>query len=351
MTRYSRIGASSRLRFLQYRPGLTLNGIDLEVAPFFDGDYLRGRYAGQYPSLARLARYYGRRIKRLAGAGAFDAVWVEKEALPWIPAPLELSLLRGVPLIVDFDDAWHLRYGEASSPLVRVALKQKLEAIARRADVVVVGNPFLERWAEVAGARRVVRIPTVLDLARYSATPLPAGEPFTIGWIGTPETARYLETIRGALARLLARENTRLLLIGVDRFPLAGPGVELRTWSEDAEESLLRQIHVGIMPLKDGAWERGKSAYKLLQYMAAARPVVASPVGTALRVVEPDVNGVFATTEDDWVRRLELLRRDRAGAAAMGAAARRSVERSYSLALALPHIRDVLLSAAQRSAH
>jgi glycosyltransferase involved in cell wall biosynthesis len=350
LTRYSRNGASSRLRFLQYQAGLTASGIDLEVAPFFDSDYLRDRYAGRSPPLSRLVRYYARRVGRLAGAVAYDALWVEKEALPWVPAVIELRLFRDVPLIVDFDDAWHLRYGEASSPFAQLMLRQKLEAIARRADVVIVGNSFLERWAHTAGARQVVRIPTVLDLSRYAATPLPARGPFTIGWIGTPATVHYLETIRGALTRLLACADTRLLLIGVDRFTLAGPRVETRAWSEDTEDPLLRQMHVGVMPLHDGVWERGKSGCKLLQYMAAARPVVASPVGTALGVVEPGVNGAFANTEDDWVRTLSLLRGDRAATAAMGAAARRSVERAYSLELALPLLRDVLRSATRARA-
>ena len=346
LTRYSRAGPSSRLRFLQYLPGLRAHGIEVEVAPFFHHDYLERRYAGHAPSPARLIGCYWRRIRDLARAPGFDVVWVEKEALPWMPAAAELSALCRSPLIVDFDDAWHLRYRDASSRIVRLALRRKLEAIARRADAVVVGNAFLQRWAEEAGAAKVTRIPTVLDLSRYSAGPPPSGSPFTIGWIGTPETIRYLDGIRGALTRLLDGGGTRLLLIGVRRFCLAGPHVETQAWSETAEDRLLQRIHVGVMPLRDGAWEHGKSACKLLQYMAAGRPVVASPVGTARTVVRSGVNGVFATTDGEWVTAIESLRADPAAAAAMGSSARRTVEASYSLELTLPKIADVLLAAA-----
>jgi len=234
----------------------------------------------------------------LVKAREFDVVWIEKEVLPWVTGWVARTVLGGLPLVIDFDDAWHLRYSRSPNPLVRWTLGKKLERMARRADFVIVANKFLQSWAEDAGATSVTCIPTVVDLRRYPQTALPAPEPFTIGWIGTPETAPYLDTIKGALKQVLAKENTRLLLDGAEPSFLPLPNVETQSWSEAREANLLQRMHVGIMPLPQGAWEYGKSGYKLVQYMAASRPVVASPVGVNCDVVKEGVNGFFAITEE-----------------------------------------------------
>ena len=251
-----------------------------------------------------------------------------------------------MPLVVDFDDAWHLRYSESSNPLVRLMLGKKFEGMARRAEFVVVANKFLRSWAEQAGARRIICIPTVVDLRRYPPLALPKPEPFTIGWIGTPETAPYLNIIKGALEQVLALGNTRLLLVGLDRSFLPLPNVEVQPWSEGEEISLLQRMHVGIMPLPHGAWEYGKSGYKLVQYMAANRPVVASPVGVNCELVTEGVNGFLAATQEEWVASLERFRGNPNLVSAMGSAGREMVETSFSLDSTLPNIAEILQAAA-----
>ena len=218
------------------------------------------------------------------------------------------TVLGSLPLVIDFDDAWHLRYSRSSNPLVRWTLGNTLERMAKRADFVIVANRFLQTWAEDAGAKRVTCIPTVVDLRRYPQTALPPAEPFTIGWIGTPETAPYLDTIKRALKRVLAKEDTRLLLVGAEPSFLPLANVECQSWSESRDADLLQRMHIGIMPLPQGAWEYGKSGYKLVQYMAASRPVVASPVGVNCDVVKEGVNGFFAISEEEWVGNLERFR-------------------------------------------
>lgn len=346
LTRYGRTGASSRLRFLQYLPGLDEYDIDVYPAPFLDDAYLTELYCGRRPSVKRVFSFYSERLRHLVKARDFDAVWIEKEVLPWVPQWVDTAALGGLPIVVDFDDAWHLRYSGSSNPLVRVMLGKKLEWIARRADFVIVANKFLQSWAESAGAARVTCIPTVVDLGRYPQTALPASEPFTIGWIGTPETAPYLDTIKGALRHVLSQDNTRLLLVGADQSFLPLPNVEAQPWSERKETSLLHRMHVGIMPLPHGAWEYGKSGYKLVQYMAASRPVVASPIGINCDVVKEGVNGFFAITEDEWVRSLERFRGNPAMTSALGFAARETVESSFSLRATLPKVAEILESAA-----
>jgi len=320
--------------------------IDVHPAPFLDDTYLKELYGGRRPSMGRVFTFYSERLRHLVKARDFDAVWIEKEVLPWVPQWVDMTALGSLPLVVDFDDAWHLRYSGSPNPLVRWALAKKLERIARRADFVVVANKFLQSWADGAGARRVTCIPTVVDLTRYPQTPWPAPEPFTIGWIGTPETAPYLDTIKGALKQVLARDNTRLLLVGADESFLPLHNVEAQPWSEAKETSLLHRMHVGIMPLPHGAWEYGKSGYKLVQYMAASRPVVASPVGVNCDVVKEGVNGFFAITEAEWIENLERFRGNSAITSALGSAARETAETSFSLRATLPKIAEILQSTA-----
>ena len=186
----------------------------------------------------------------------------------------------------------------------------------------------------------------MVDLRGYPQTALPAPEPFTIGWIGTPETAPYLDTIKGALKQVLAKENTRLLLVGAEPSFLPLPNVETQSWSEAREANLLQRMHVGIMPLPQGAWEYGKSGYKLVQYMAASRPVVASPVEVNCDVVKDGVSGFFAITEEEWVANLERFRGNANLTSALGAAARQTVEASFSLRATVPKTAEILLSAA-----
>ncbi len=296
--------------------------------------------------MGRVFAFYSERLRHLVKAREFDVVWIEKEVLPWVPQWVARTALGSLPTVVDFDDAWHLRYSGSSNPLVRLTLGQKLERNARHADFIIVANKFLQNWAEQAGAKRVTCIPTVVDLQRYPQRALPAPEPFTIGWIGTPETAPYLDTIKGALRQVLAKDNTRLLLVGADKSFLPLHNVEAQPWSEAKETSLLHRMHVGIMPLPHGNWEYGKSGYKLVQYMAASRPVVASPVGVNCEVVKEGVNGFFAITEGEWVANLERFRGNLAVTSTLGSAARETVENSFSLRATLPKIAEILRSAA-----
>ena len=260
LTRYGRTGASSRLRFLQYLPGLDRYDIDVHPAPFLDDVYLRELYDGRRPSMGRVLAFYSERLHCLVKSREFDVVWIEKEVLPWVPDWLARTVLGSLPLIIDFDDAWHLRYSRSPNPLVRWTLGHKLERMAQRADFVIVANKFLQNWAEDAGADQVTCIPTVVDLRRYPQTPLPPAEPFTIGWIGTPETAPYLDTIKSALKQVLAKPATRLLLVGAEPSFLPLPNVETQSWSEAREADLLQRMHVGIMPLPQGAWEYASPA-------------------------------------------------------------------------------------------
>jgi glycosyltransferase involved in cell wall biosynthesis len=226
----------------------------------------------------------------------------------------------------------------------------------RNASIVVAANDIIADHARQTGARRVEIVPSVIDLDRYAATPAAPGpkRPIVVGWIGIPLNAHYLTAIAPALKKLIQDGVIRLQLVGTQApTEFAGCPVETFPWSEDSEVERVSAFDVGIMPLDDEPWERGKSAYKLLQVMAAGKPVVASPVGANRNVVNDGVNGLLATTPDQWIAALSRLADDATLRHRMGLEARRTVSERYSLAGALPRMAaildDAIAQAARRS--
>lgn len=352
LTKYARRGASSRYRSLQYIPVLEEAGFQCTVRPFFDDAYLEALYdTGRHP-LGATARAYIRRMKDLRRAHGHDLIFFEKELFPYLPAGLE-RLLAGfdVGYVVDIDDAVFHNYDRSRNPAVRAFLEDKIGRLMRDAALVTAGNEYLANYARAAGAPRVEVVPTVVDLDDYPGptdeVPAERGndEVFTIGWIGSPTTAPYLDLVRNALAEVCAAGNCRVRLIGSGEFDLVGVPTEHRKWSEGTEVDNLRGIDVGIMPLPDTPWERGKCGFKLIQYMAMGKPVIASPVGVNSEIVEPGVNGFLADTTEAWIEAIESLR-DPKLRVELGRAGRAKVEATYSLDVTVPRVADLLREAA-----
>ena len=342
-TRYGRLGASSRQRLLLYRGALEAAGLRGDVISCLDDAYLRALYEGR-PHRAAAVAAYARYLPRLAAPRRHDLVWIEKELLPYLPAALERLVLGRTPYVLDFDDAWFLRYAQHRSRLVRWLLGGKFPALLRGAALVVVANATLRAWAEANGARRVLELPTVVDLDLYPPTPEPAG-PFTVAWIGTPMTMAYLAAIVPALQALARTGPLRLLVIGAPGFAIAGVECVHAPWSEAEEAALIARAHVGVMPLPDEAWARGKSAYKLIQYMAAGRAVVASPVGANRSVVRDGETGFLAADEAGWIDALARLRAEPALRARFGAAGRARVAAEYARQATAPRLIAALAEA------
>lgn len=346
LTRYGRDGPSSRVRALTLFPALERRGIDATAEPLLDESYVAARFAGRVP-MGSVARSYMKRLRTLARARRFDVVWLEGELFPWLPSPAEwLVRLAGRPLVVDYDDAVFHRYDLHANPLVRALLGGKIDAVMRSAVIVTAGNDYLAGRARKAGARRVEVLPSVVDTGKYPKGDRPAGAPFTLGWIGSPVTAPYLDAIAGPLREAMA-QGARLRLVGAGEAALPGFDCERLPWSEATEADLLAGIDVGLMPLRDGPWERGKCGYKLVQCMAAGRPVIASPVGVNAKIVADGVDGFLAASPEDWRRRIAELAADPSRRAEMGRAARAKAEREYSVDAVAPRMAQLLRDAAQ----
>lgn len=338
LSRYARLGSSSRLRMYQYLPCFQQAGIDATLAPLFGDDYVRGLYGGGVEKLAVL-RAYVARLRWMLKAVRFDAVWVEKEMLPWVPAWLELGLFPArVPLIVDYDDAVFHRYDQHSLSLVRGLLGRKIDRVMRRADLVVAGNEYLANRARNAGAARVEILPTVVDITRYGAIAAESGRQPTIGWIGSPATAKFLQLIAPALNEVAATRKVQVVAVGANAGQLGKLPITALPWTEAAEVTAIQHFDIGIMPLPDAPFERGKCGYKLIQYMACGKPVVASPVGVNSMIVRDGVDGVLAATNEGWVTALTRLLDSPELRQQMGRAGRGRVEREFSLQQAAPRL-------------
>jgi glycosyltransferase involved in cell wall biosynthesis len=347
LARYGRLGASTRVRSLQYLPALAAEDVQVDVAPLLPDAAVARLYAGARHGLGTALAAYGARLLCLLRARSYDVLWVEKELFPWLPAWADLGCLSGrAGLVLDYDDAVFHRYDAHSCAWVRRVLGRKIDALMRVADAVIVGNDYLGERARRAGARRVEKLPTVVDTERYGPAEKPAG-PYTLGWIGTPKTARYLDQIAAPLAEVALESSGRVTLIGAGPEALAGvSGVERRPWSEASEVAELLRADVGVMPLPDEPFERGKCGYKLVQFLACGKPVVASPVGVNAELVVPGENGFLARTSAEWRAALSALR-DPELRARLGARGRELVCERYSLAQAAPRLARVLWSAAR----
>ncbi|MBK7771319.1 MAG: glycosyltransferase family 4 protein [bacterium] len=353
LTKYGALGASSRLRFLQYVPWLKQAGLTVTVQPLLEDAQLLARYrlGGYRPG--PLLRAYAARGRALVGGRRHDLVWIEKEALPWWPPALETALLRGTPYALDFDDAVFHNYDRHPSAAVRRAFGRRLDRLMAAAALVVCGNSYLARRAIDAGAARVEIVPTVVDLERYPWPPAArdvaaAGEAMPrVVWIGGPSTAPYLRILQEPLRELSARRTFTLRVIGAGDVDLPGVRVESMPWTEGTEVDLIRSCDVGVMPLLDSPWEQGKCGYKLIQYMACGLPVVASPVGVNPEIVRPGSNGFLAGSSAEWLTTLDRLLSDVGLRARLGQEGRRLVEVEYCLQVTGPRLAELLRSAAR----
>ena len=343
LTRYGAKGASSRLRMLQYLPFLRSQNIQVEVQALFDDAALESRYLHGKYGLSLIIRSFFKRICALRQRHRFDLLWIEKEALPWWPFLLEQTLLRGVPYVLDYDDAVFHQYDQHRLSLVRKAFGQRLDRLMAQSALVVSGNEYLAARARASRAQHVVVLPTVIDLQRYP-TPTwrnPISETPRIVWIGSPSTATYLQILLTPLQQLAKEFKFVLKVIGA-KVNLPGVPTESIEWSEKAEVAELSMSNIGVMPLPDTPWEQGKCGYKLIQYMACGLPVVASPVGANLQIVQNSVNGFLADTTESWLTSLKTLLTDAALRTQMGKAGRLQVETSYCLQVTAPKLAGLL---------
>lgn len=347
---YPASAPSTRVRVSQFLPGLEAAGIQVRLHPFLDEDGYRAVRGGPGRAAAGVARAVARLAGTLGGLDTVDVVWVQRGVAPLA----DLGVMRavaaaGTPLVFDFDDAVFLPQ-ERGRPWVEAARRPGpvTAAWCRQAAVVLAGNGHLASYAREAvgraGAHVVRMLPSVVDTDVLTPGVVPVDDPPTLGWVGTDSTVPYLESLAPALEALARRMAFRLLVVAGERSPRVPRSVDLEVvrWTPEGEVDALRRMHVGLYPLDDTPWSRGKCGFKALQYLACGIPCVASPVGVLPHIVVPGRTGFLAASAGAWVESCATLLADPEGRARMGAEGRARVEAEYSLTSALPRLAGAL---------
>lgn len=321
-----------RFRVEAFLPRLRAAGHQVQVSTFF-GD--------QSP---RILRGLGRRLFDMLRARAVGRILIHREAFPLANNDY-VRLLGNVPMVFDFDDPVYL---PSHSGLRRlIARPHTTRLLVERASVVYAGSPVLAEYAERYSSR-VRLVPTVVDTDRF--VPVDRERGAVIGWIGSPWTAKYLSRVVPALERL-ARERTitvRFVGAGAAAPVVRGVKFESFPWRLEDEVAAFQGLDVGIYPLEDDEWSRGKCGFKAIQFMSCGVPFVVSPVGAIQSVVRDGTDGLFARTSDEWYGNLRHLLEDREGARQLARNARwRAIERFSVRALADNWIRGVVSPGAE----
>lgn len=289
----------------------------------------------KHPLARRLETYlrsFGRVLHSLwmlRDAGRFDVIMMNRDIVPETKVTfIEPWLARRNPrLIFDFDDSIHLGAREA-----------KLREVLGKFAWITPGNPYLAAFAEQVNPH-VTILPTVVDTEQYQVVAERAPGPLRIGWSGSRSTLiQCLPLLENVMVQLAAECDFELIIISDTSPELTWQGVRWRfiPWSPETEVEGIQQIDIGLMPLRDELFERGKCGLKAIQYMAAGIPALVSPVGANVDIVVDGKTGFHCATDEAWLKALHFLIANPDVRREMGLAARTWVEGHYSIAAILP---------------
>jgi glycosyltransferase involved in cell wall biosynthesis len=294
------------------------------------------KQAGIETSVHCLKRTWREKLAFYRTLDRYDVFYIHRKL--FLPFEFWLIRRRARTIVYDFDDAIMYRSSGAKSPH-SFSRRLRFEYMMKRVDGVIAGNRFLGREA-LTHNPNVEVVPTAIDLTKYRLKPSTVTPgAVTIGWLGSRSTLKYVGLLKGPLGEVYRRCPEMRFKMVCDRFAegLGVPVVEKR-WAEAEEEADLQSFDIGVMPLADDLWSRGKCGLKILQYYGVGVPVVCTPVGVNEDIVEDGVNGFWARTEEEWADRLLRLGRDPALRHEMGLKGRKKVEEAYSVEANAPRI-------------
>ena len=338
-----------RYRIEQWEPFLKDSGVEITYAPFESDELHSLLYqSGATAKKMRLViQRFGERLTLLKSAKDYDLIYVFRESALLGPALIETLIHRiGVPYVFDFDDAVFVTYRSPSNGyLSYLKFAGKTKRICRMASHVIAGNPYLADYAGEVN-KNVTIIPTTIDTDKYDIVrpEKPDSAPLAIGWTGSHSTVQHLNTLREALRKLALKNRFQLRVIGTPSYELDQIDVEAQQWKAVTEVEDLAKIDIGVMPLPDDAWSKGKCALKALQFMALGIPTVCSPVGVNTDIIKDGQNGFIAASDDEWVEKLSALLASAELRKRIGRAGRQTVEAGYSSRVQAPRVLEVFKS-------
>lgn len=343
-----------RFRIEQWEPILHESGVEITYAPFETAELKAVLHQGGHvlDKIKAVSKNMKKRRDELASLDRFDLVYVFREAallgLPWFERTIARS---GVPMVFDFDDAvFHSYKSPSNGYLSYLKFPGKTSEIARISTHIMAGNEYLADYSR-AYNQNVTIVPTTIDTDTYL---VPEGkgeiEPdvVTIGWSGSFSTIQHLDTIRDIFQQLARDEKFRLRVIGTPAYEIPGVEVDAIPWRSETETEDLSAIDIGVMPLPDDNWSKGKCGLKALQYMALGIPAICSPVGVNSTIINNGVNGFLAGGPEEWINTLKRLIHSAELRRRTGLAGRETVEKEYSARAIAPRVFEIFRSAAER---
>jgi glycosyltransferase involved in cell wall biosynthesis len=332
------IAPSQRYRFEQYFTYLKDCQLSYTTSSFYDNKTFSLLYSKKSKFLfaLRILFCYLRRITHVIKLRTFDAIFIQRGATPIGPPVFEwfIKHVLRVKIIYDFDDAiWREPDLKKRPSLLKRWLKvyNKVPKICRWAHQVVVGNEYLASFARQFNPNVIV-IPTVVDTnTKFVPVNHRVNDPVMIGWTGSHSTLAYLERFEPVLKELRKSYSFNLVVIA-DRKPnFSALDYEFVKWSEESEINALQKIDIGIMPLPDDEWTKGKCGFKAIQYMSLSKPAVVSAVGVNVEIVDHGINGFVCASNEDWKMYLGTLINNAGLIREQGINARKKIQSSYSL--------------------
>lgn len=310
---------SARFRVRQYIPSLLQHGVAVKEMNSRFGTYPpQSKWIRPFWAVATLAE----QIPKIIKSHQCDVVLLQREMLSTF---VTFESLTKTPRVLDVDDAIFL-YGNGNFA----------RRLAQISDSIICGNAYLGNWFSLWN-KNITIIPTAVDTDRYVPLikKIENEDTIVIGWIGTSGNLKYVHNIEPALARVMDfYQNTRLRIV-CDKRPefhlIDQARCEFIPWSESIEVASIQGMDIGIMPLEDSAWARGKCSFKMLQYMACRLPVVVSPVGMNAEVLSMGDIGIGCSTQEHWIEALGLLLDSATMRSKLGAAGRRVAVESFSI--------------------
>lgn len=347
-------GASpgQRVRIESWRPHLRELGWTVDMYAFEDSRlrevlYAQGRSAAK---AARLLSCYGQQLRRVMAMPSCDVLLVYREATLLGPAFLErLARRGGVPMVYDVDEPIFMPYRSPTSGWASLLkFPGKTRSLFRLADQVMAINSLIGEYAARYNPSVTV-VPNFVDVQRYRPGEPRSDERSRLVWTGSHTTMSNLATIAPALRRLQEDLAVPLRVVGSGSVDLPGVAIELRQWSAETEISDMQDCDIGLVPLTDLPWNPWKFYLKTVQYMALGLPVVARRMGSNTEMIEDGVNGFLVETQDEWYQRLRTLVTNPDLRRRMGAAARATAVRNYSVEAQMSRVAAVFERAAAGS--
>jgi glycosyltransferase involved in cell wall biosynthesis len=326
-----------RFRFEQYLTFLQKKGFHCEISFLLNEKddtifYSKGNYFKKLLIYIKSVRIRRRDVKRSAD---FDLVFIYREALMTGSVRFERRLKKkGAKLILDFDDAiWVLDVSAGNQNLHWLKRPAKTEEILRMADMAFVGNNFLAQYASRFNDNVKV-VPTTIETEIFKpATTEKNPDKICIGWIGSRTTLKHFYLAVPFLQRLIEKFPGQIYIKLISDVNYTGNEIEVSFchWKKDTETEDLAEIDIGIMPLPDDEWARGKCGFKGLQYMSLGIPSVMSPIGVNTEIIQDGVNGFLASTDEEWIEKLSALIASPELRRNTGEKGRKTVEERYSV--------------------